>query len=581
MSQTNFICPSSCLDFFVCPNGTKFACCKDGIYALTSTENNDSLDFDEADDDIFAEPKKPCLVPSVSKDIDGVLRVKFKREALCFTVLDKIIFSLHLHRNGNQAYIEATCLETFQCKNPNMCLLTNNGAERDSVCWMLTSEDGKIVVHCFGITYIGKFRSPGLVDDGLEIQKCSAKNRLELYAKNILQRPKIVSADIIERIVDEFKYQKSGRIVWKTEIPILHVSRVRSQGCATSSATGFYVMTNYGTIYSLCLPYNCSSSPIPTGTQVSSIESILQRSEELHFFNKKKDSLNNFLDQLQLALNGNSDLVSLTNTSEDLEIDTQKQIVILTIQVNQILHGCYWNLAVSFRGGTNWKIFSLPMKVLSKDTKWKLRVPIDFEICLHDLPITVTSKLIFKSNKDDLKLDLDPWLHTELTSLNFLRIKSSLVSSNESDDKDKLLVEDDLNQASFEDFLQKLNNQRVLSDVTSCKDLKSVIVNVASTDSIKFLSDLKETTTLYVDLFGALLSLSVENQCKINIRGRNLEAMLKLKQDMLTQSSKEKGTSQKSLRNIISIIETIADGDEKDRRLDYCYKHLRNNNSVD
>ena len=117
MSQTNFICPSSCIDFFVSPNGTKFACCKDGIYALTSTDNNDSLDFDEAEDDIFAEPKKPCRVPSVSKDIDGVLRVKFKREALCFTVLDKIIFSLHLHRNGNQAiclsfYIDANCICT-------------------------------------------------------------------------------------------------------------------------------------------------------------------------------------------------------------------------------------------------------------------------------------------------------------------------------------------------------------------------------------------------------------------------------------------------------------------------------------
>ena len=37
MSQTNFICPSSCIDFFVCPNGTKFACCKDGIYELAST----------------------------------------------------------------------------------------------------------------------------------------------------------------------------------------------------------------------------------------------------------------------------------------------------------------------------------------------------------------------------------------------------------------------------------------------------------------------------------------------------------------------------------------------------------------
>ena len=81
-----------------------------------------------------------------------------------------------------------------------------------------------------------------------------------------------VSHDLVLIVLNKgqlLQYQKSGRIVWKTEIPILHVSRVRSQGCATSSATGFYVMTNYGTIYSLCLPYNCSSSPIPTGSAMA------------------------------------------------------------------------------------------------------------------------------------------------------------------------------------------------------------------------------------------------------------------------------------------------------------------------
>ena len=67
-----------------------------------------------------------------------------------------------------------------------------------------------------------------------------------------------VSHDLVLIVVNKgqlLQYQKSGRIVWKTEIPILHVSRVKSQGCNT------FVMTNYGTIYRLCLPYDCTNTP--------------------------------------------------------------------------------------------------------------------------------------------------------------------------------------------------------------------------------------------------------------------------------------------------------------------------------
>ena len=73
-----------------------------------------------------------------------------------------------------------------------------------------------------------------------------------------------VSHDLVLVVLNKgqlLQYQKSGRIVWKTEIPILHVSRVRSQGCATA-----FVMTNYGTIYSLCLPYDYNTSPIRNQT---------------------------------------------------------------------------------------------------------------------------------------------------------------------------------------------------------------------------------------------------------------------------------------------------------------------------
>ena len=67
-----------------------------------------------------------------------------------------------------------------------------------------------------------------------------------------------VSHDLVLVVLNKgqlLQYQKSGRIVWKTEIPILHVSRVKSQGCNT------FVMTNYGTIYRLCLPYDCTNTP--------------------------------------------------------------------------------------------------------------------------------------------------------------------------------------------------------------------------------------------------------------------------------------------------------------------------------
>ena len=107
MSQRNFICPSRCIDFV--PLGEKlYACCKDGIYELKLYDDDDAkMDFDEADDDIFSDAKRPCLMTSQTKDVDGVLRVKFKREALCFAVIaDKVLLSLHLHRNGSQAFLE-------------------------------------------------------------------------------------------------------------------------------------------------------------------------------------------------------------------------------------------------------------------------------------------------------------------------------------------------------------------------------------------------------------------------------------------------------------------------------------------
>ena len=206
MSQKRFICPNRCIDLITFEEKL-FACCKDGIYELDS--HNDSLGFEDAEEDLFAEAKRPCRVMPVSEEIDGLLKVKFKREAICFTIIDKILLSLHL-RKGTQAYIEATCLETFQCCNPNVCLLHKNDQKEFGEAWMMTSNDNVVVVHCFGITYIGELDSVNDIKNlGLKMKKCSARNKLELYADNIVFRPKIVSEDIIERIIDEFKVTRS------------------------------------------------------------------------------------------------------------------------------------------------------------------------------------------------------------------------------------------------------------------------------------------------------------------------------------------------------------------------------------
>ena len=319
----------------------------------------------------------------------------------------------------------------------------------------------------------------------------------------------------------------------------------------------------------------------------------MKRSEELQLFNKIKDQLNTSLSQLQFALDDDNHDVLAVTSADDLDVDAEKRILILTIHNKQTLHGQYWSLAVSLRCDKDWKIFSLPMKLLPMNSKWKFHIPLDFDISLQDLPIKVKSKLIFKSTRENLKLELDPWLDTELTALHFVRIKSGLVTTNDSNNQDNKEVsniandfdlnEDDFDGASFEDFLDKVNAQRVLSEVTISKSLKSVIVNVSSTDDIKFLRGQHEKT-LYIDLLGTALSVSIEPHNKLTIRGSNLEAMLKLKQDILSKSSKGNsgGLGQQSwMSSITNIIETIDDYDEKDCRLDYCYKNLRDNSSSD
>ena len=76
MSQIKFICPNRCIDLI--PFDEKlYACCKDGIYEL---KRYDSLDFDDEEDDIFSEAKRPCRLIPVSEDVHGLLKVEPVKE---------------------------------------------------------------------------------------------------------------------------------------------------------------------------------------------------------------------------------------------------------------------------------------------------------------------------------------------------------------------------------------------------------------------------------------------------------------------------------------------------------------------
>lgn len=146
-------------------------------------------------------------------------------------------------------------------------------------------EENSLIIHLSaGRTLIGKLSKDLTLKDIKDSDEIKVK--LDLYGRNILQRPQLSdSHDLIEGIIDGLtvemiegenekglvcdinfvshdlvlivvdkgqllQYQKNGKSVSKTEIPISHVSLTRQghKGC--------FVMTTYGAIYRLPhLPY--------------------------------------------------------------------------------------------------------------------------------------------------------------------------------------------------------------------------------------------------------------------------------------------------------------------------------------
>lgn len=542
-----------------------FICCKDGVYELVN--ENQPMELDE-EDDIFSEKNH-----ATQSSQEASLRVKFKREALSFCVKENVLFSMH-KKSESQLFIEATDLDTFQCRNPSVWISDPQTILNSGKTWLVSHDNQKLILHCFDMTLTGELSSELTLRD---VTVCKAQSKLELYTKKVIQRPKLgPESDILDRIIDEIaiesdssgllvdaicdinfaghdlalivfdkgqllQYRKSGKTVCKSEIPISHVSLTRRahEGC--------YVMTTYGAIYRLHLPYDEGDSK---NNVQEPVMSIMESSRQLRVLNTKKSQLKAFTKQLQLALSDHS--LGLQAEWEFRE----KNLMYLTV-VNKgghELNGEFWTLMIKFK--QKWCVSTpFPMEKFAPDSKWKLKVKLDFEILFQDFPISMEASLIFQADSE-MKVLCKPWLRTQLTSCDFLVIKSSMAIQ---ESESKFFTDKEL---SFQDFLEATNNQRLLN-ISGTKEMKSVTVNVDKTNKL-FLESAENT--LYVQVLDSPMTLILDKEAgKITIRGRDLEQILGLKQDLLQCG--EKSVSLGQIRQLQECLE--------DDNLDLCYKMLR------
>ena len=585
-----------------------YACCEDGVYELTLNSCLET-DLDFEDDDLFMESssKKICQEPTEKiENTAGLLKVKFKRKSLAFSCFQsRNLVSLH-QKNGREFYIEVTDLMTFNCKNPNLSLVTIDQKNSDKV-WMMINDD-LLAVHIFGSTFKGKFDG-----QSLDLKKCHVQTKLDLFIENVFHRPRIQSEKIIEKIIDELKieksvlsacketalvtspdgvcdinfvshdlvlivlndgdkkgqllqYQKNGKDVWKTEIPISHVSMTRkglsNQGCL--------VMTTYGALYTIPLPYESDSECNQEINEQDPVKSILESSQKIRDFNAKKVELAIGLEQLKIALGDKCQL------NHELYVDERKTLHLILSTEDHELYGQYWSIQVNIMSYV--MVCPLQTALLKKKSKWTIKVPLDFEIGLSDLPVPIDLKMIF-SYQNELKIELSQCIKTELNALHFFKVASTLFSS----DQDAPTSSQD----TFEDFLSNLNSRNYASnDFTGQSKSYSVMLNLKppKENLVEFLSC--DDKTIYGCLFDASLTLNVDknNNCwKVAIRGKDLSYVLRLKKDLLARFDPFL-PCKKSLKKVLNLIESPEDeagkSSEKDSdggtdQLDLCYNYLR------
>ncbi len=232
--------------------------------------------------------------------------------------------------------------------------------------------------------------------------------------------------------------------------------------------------------------------------------------------------------------------------------------------------GSFWTL--SLRISNQVHNFAFPMKILRKSSQWRLKLNLNFSPGLQDFPIPLEASLVFNA-RNGLKVQCKPWLKTELLSLDFLQVKSSLLGQDLSADNAAILHQTG-GEDSFEAFLSKFNaTERPFFDKAP-NDTISIVANVKS-EALQ--GDLKAPSdTVYADFLGASVSVHFEAG-RVTLRGHDLEPLVRLKQDILARySSSQVGMSKDTLLALCSLVEdSITDDDESCDKLQSCYKMLR------
>ena len=544
---------SKCLDL-IWHHDILYLACQDALYELEMAgKKGHTLHDDNEEEDFFqlfetsSTSKKKCVLPdnTALKVQNALLKVKFKREAICFChdTSNEILYSLHSKGNSKAYYVEATDLKTFQCSNPSLCIIdTPDGQARSSNLdrpWMLV--DGRsffiFVNHC----YRGRLNESGRNCSSINLEQVPGKIRLkiDLFLDGWVSRPRYAGNDLLEKILDEkqsqfncddqkeearilrenfqdfrfisheqlvvltsegtlVEYRKDGGKISKVNIPSTHVTLI------TSKANILYFVTRYGSVYSVDTNHYYQTMRGMTyndNEETDLTDMIIKSSRDLQILAAKQKEKAATLQQLKLAVASAEDCIRLkTQVIVDFnEADNGGGMLILTLTntSGSELLGRHWSFHLSFGCQGVQKIFPLPMKVLAKGAQWSLKVmPVKQYIALEDLPIRMTFSLVFSHSQGDnnlVNISTSPW-HYTLTSLDFIQWRSSLADGTlvEADEAMVSSSNFDTSDMNLRSLIRQLNRKKISSDglehkiATDCSsDMPKVIVNLCLNEKLK------------------------------------------------------------------------------------------------
>ena len=205
--------------------------------------------------------------------------------------------------------------------------------------------------------------------------------------------------------------------------------------------------------------------------------------------------------------------------------------------------------------------YPLPMGKFGRNMTWRVKVPVvPGHVQISNLPLKVTIYFLFMNK--DITL-ASHWSHSfNLDSLDFLRIKSSLVQQQSSEVSQGMSInsanhqQDALELVDFVDYInaKRLFNQCSLNEKQQHKisgdyddDATtsiifavnlSVFLKDSGCDFSKLVKEMQADfeKTVYVELFDVPMTLTVKKSTsylKIRVSGRHISHMIQFKKDLL------------------------------------------------